>query len=142
VRRFRLGVIPALALLAAACSTGGATPTSPAAATRIDVQLTDAFQVRPAAMTVPVGVPVTFVVTNAGLIEHEFYLGDEAAQAEHDMEMAAGGMAHDEPAGIGVDPGETKELTFTFTVAGETIAGCHEIGHYSAGMKAAITVTP
>jgi uncharacterized cupredoxin-like copper-binding protein len=51
-------------------------------------------------------------------------------------------MAHDEPAGIGVDPGETKELTFTFTVAGETIAGCHEIGHYSAGMKAAITVTP
>jgi uncharacterized cupredoxin-like copper-binding protein len=112
------------------------------AATRIEVRLTDALKIEPAVMAVPVGVPVTFAVTNAGLIEHEFYLGDEAAQAMHDREMAAGGMAHDEPEGIGVDPGETKELVYTFAQAGESTAGCHVVGHYGAGMKATITVTP
>jgi uncharacterized cupredoxin-like copper-binding protein len=56
--------------------------------------------------------------------------------------MAAGGMAHDEPEGIGVDPGQTRELVYTFAEAGESIAGCHVVGHYAAGMKATIAVTP
>ena len=93
-------------------------------------------------MTVPAGVPVTFVVTNAGCTDHEFYLGDEAAQDKHEQEMQAmGGMGHDEPQGIAVKPGETRELTFTFPQAGETLAGCHVAGHYAGGMKASITVT-
>ena len=91
-------------------------------------------------MIVPAGVPVTFVVTNAGSAEHEFYLGDEAAQDEHEQEMMSGGMAHGDPAGIAVKPGETKELTYTFAKAGQTLAGCHVIGHYGGGMKAGITV--
>lgn len=157
MRLSRLALIPAAAVLAAACSSGAgpsATPTgapnaSPTAApsassgaTRIDVKLTDALRIEPAAMSVPAGVPVTFVVTNAGSTDHEFYLGDEAAQAEHEQEMQSmGGMAHDEPEGIAVEPGETKELTFTFTKPGETLGGCHVAGHYAGGMKAAITVT-
>lgn len=94
-------------------------------------------------MSVAAGVPVTFVVTNTGAIDHEFYLGDEAAQAAHEQEMQAmgGGMAHDEPQGIAVDPGQTKELTFTFVEPGATLAGCHLPGHYAAGMKAAVTIT-
>lgn len=92
-------------------------------------------------MTVPAGVPVTFVVTNAGSAEHEFYLGDEAAQAAHEQEMMSGGMAHDDPAGISVKPGETNELMYTFAEPGETLAGCHVVGHYGGGMKATITVT-
>ena len=91
-------------------------------------------------MTVPAGVPVTFVVTNIGAIDHEFYLGDEAAQAEHENVMAMGGMSHDEPEGIAVKPGETKELTYTFAAAGKTLAGCHVAGHYGGGMKVEITV--
>jgi uncharacterized cupredoxin-like copper-binding protein len=93
---------------------------------RIEVTLTDALRIEPAMMSVPAGVPVTFVVTNTGAIDHEFYLGDEAAQAEHEQEMMAmGGMGHDEPEGIAVDPGETKELTHTFAEPGEMLAGCH-----------------
>jgi uncharacterized cupredoxin-like copper-binding protein len=142
-------LVSAGALLVAACSSGagatgtptGASSATPPASTRIEVTLSDSFQIEPAAMSVPAGVPVTFVVTNSGSLEHEFYLGDEAAQAEHDEEMMAGGMRHDEPEGIGLDPGETKELTFTFTDPGETLAGCHVVGHYAAGMKASITVT-
>jgi uncharacterized cupredoxin-like copper-binding protein len=114
---------------------------SASAATRIEVTLTDALKIEPASMTVPAGAPVTFVVTNSGATDHEFYLGDEAAQAKHEEEMAEmGGMGHDEPEGIAVKPGETKELTYIFAEPGETIAGCHVAGHYGGGMKANITV--
>ena len=146
----RLALIPAAVLLVAACSSGGATPTAPSAATssapsaavtRIEVTLTDTLKIEPASMTVPAGVPVTFVVTNSGVTDHEFYLGDEAAQAAHEKEMAeVGGMGHDEPEGIAVKPGETKELTYTFAGAGPTLAGCHVVGHYGGGMRAEITV--
>ena len=151
-RRFPQLLVSA-ALLLAACSTGGGASTSPAApepsspsasaaATRIEVNLTDALKIEPAVMTVPAGVPVTFVVTNSGTTDHEFYLGDEEAQAAHEKEMAEmGGMGHDEPEGIALKPGETKELTYTFAEAGETLAGCHVLGHYGGGMKATITVT-
>lgn len=146
MRLVRLALIPAAALFIAACSSGGGSTTastSPSAAsstTRIVVKLTDTLKMEPASMSVPAGVPVTFVVTNTGAIDHEFYLGDEAAQAEHDEEMTMGGMTHDEPEGIGLKPGETKELTYTFAEAGTTLAGCHVPGHYGAGMKAQITV--
>ena len=149
MRAFRLALLPAAALLIAACSSGGgatASPSAPssaapsAASTRIDVTLTDQLRMEPTPLTVPAGVPVTFVVTNSGAIQHEFYIGDEAAQAEHEQEMRAGGMAHDEPAGISVAAGETKELTYTFAEPGETLAGCHEPGHYAGGMKATISV--
>jgi uncharacterized cupredoxin-like copper-binding protein len=91
-----------------------------------------------------VGVPVTFVVTNAGAIRHEFVLGDAAAQQEHEVAMQSmgGTMAADDPDAIGVDPGVTKELTWTFTQPGEMLAGCHVPGHYPAGMKGVITVAP
>lgn len=150
MHRSRLALIPAAALVVAACSSGGATSSpaaspsasAPAAQTRIEVELTDALRIEPATMTVPAGVPVTFVVTNAGVLDHEFYLGDDAMQALHEEEMLEmGGMGHDEPEGIAVDPGETKELTYTFDAAGQTVAGCHVTGHYGAGMKAMITVT-
>ena len=146
MRSVRLGLIPAAAVLVAACSGGSASPlaSAPASApaTRVEVTLTDALKMEPAAMTVPAGVPVTFVVTNGGATDHEFYLGDEAAQAEHENEMGAmGGMRHDEREGIGLKAGETKELTYTFSAPGKALAGCHVTGHYGAGMKATITIT-
>jgi len=151
VNRSRLVLIPIVALLVGACSSAGATPSTPAtsasvapgassAVTRIEVDLTDALRMEPAQMSVPAGVPVTFVVTNSGANDHEFYLGDEEAQMEHEEEMSMGGMTHDEPEGIALKPGETKELTFTFEAAGQTLAGCHVAGHYGGGMKATITV--
>ena len=152
MRFLRLAPLALTAVLAAACGGGAATavpasPVAPAApsieATRIEVTLTDALTIEPAAMTVPAGVPVTFVVTNSGTILHEFVLGDEEVQAEHEAEMAEEGgmsMPEDEPNAIGVEPGQTKELTFTFDEAGTTLAGCHVVGHYDGGMKATVTV--
>ena len=143
-------ILPIVSALIAACTGGSESAGSPPAAsaapsgsapTRIEVKLTDALKMEPATMTVPADVPVRFVVTNAGSIDHEFYLGDEAAQAKHEDEMKMGGMMHDDPNGVSLKAGETKELTHTFAQAGETLAGCHVVGHYPGGMKATITVT-
>lgn len=153
--RFRhLALAPALILVVAACSGAGSTasPSAPTAssspaestggtAQRIEVKLTDSLRMEPADMTVKAGQPVTFVVTNRGAIDHEFYLGDETMQAEQEEMMQSGQMAHDTPEGISLKPGETKELTYTFDTAGPMIAGCHVAGHYAAGMMATITVT-
>lgn len=147
-----VALAPALILIVAACSGAGSTtsPSAPAAspsaaaspaAQTVEVNLTDEFKMEPAEMTVKAGQPVTFVVTNSGVLEHEFYLGDEAAQAEQEQMMQSGQMPHDTAEGISVEPGETKELTYTFDTAGQTLAGCHVAGHYASGMKATITVT-
>lgn len=148
-----LALVPALILIVAACSFAGATssPTgtasqpsaaSPSAAAQtIEVKLTDALRMEPAEMTVKAGQPVTFKLTNTGAIDHEFYIGDEAAQAEEEQKMQSGEMVMDSPEGISLKPGETKDFTYTFDTAGQTLAGCHVAGHYGGGMKATITVT-
>ena len=135
-----------LGLAVGGCSgaaTSSVLPVSPvpsgAPSTRIVVQLTDALRIDPGVISVPAGVPVTFVVTNAGAIEHEFFIGDEAAQSKHESEMQMAGM-HEDPNGITLKAGETKELTHVFVGGGSNIAGCHVVGHYGGGMKATITV--
>jgi uncharacterized cupredoxin-like copper-binding protein len=144
LRRFLLTV--ALGLVAACSGSGTSAPPSSApsgdgSGTRIEVRLVDSFRIEPGDFQVPAGEPVTFVVTNGGALEHEFFVGDEAAQADHDAEMlSSGGVLHDGATGIGVKPGETKELTLTLE-AGSTFAGCHVPGHYAGGMKTTITAS-
>ncbi len=149
MRRLSSFALPLIAITVAACGGGTSTsspsiaptPTPTAAgSTRIEVQLTDEFRISPDEINVPLGEPVTFVITNVGAIEHEFFVGTEEEQAEHEAEMASGGMAHDEPMGVSVAAGATKELTITFTDPETLLAGCHETGHYGAGMKATIRV--
>ncbi|HET7727821.1 MAG TPA: plastocyanin/azurin family copper-binding protein [Candidatus Limnocylindrales bacterium] len=170
MRLARFALLLAAGLLVAACSSGGGATTAlssaapsptvqssaapsattpepsasvsaePAAVARIEVQLTDALRIEPAEMRVPAGVTVTFVVTNTGKVEHEFFLGDEKAQAAHEQEMQEMGMGHDEAMGISVPAGETKELTVTFPEPGSMLAGCHLPGHYAGGMVATVTI--
>lgn len=151
MRLRHLALAPALVLIAAACSGAGSTaspsvsavspsPAASAAAQLIEVTLTDALKMEPAAMTVTAGQPVTFVVTNTGATDHEFYLGDEAMQAEQEQTMQSGEMVHDTANGVSVKPGETKEFTYTFDEVGQTLAGCHFPGHYAGGMKAEIKI--
>jgi uncharacterized cupredoxin-like copper-binding protein len=49
-------------------------------------------------------------------------------------------MAHDRANTVTVAAGETKELTWAFTEPGTVLIGCHQPGHYDAGMKGQITV--
>ena len=40
-----------------------------------------------------------------------------------------------------VQPGKTGELAYRFERSGMTVIGCHQPGHYEAGMRATVNVT-
>jgi Cu+-exporting ATPase len=103
---------------------------------------TDRIQVR-------AGETVAFVIANTGDLPHEFVIGDEAEQQEHEAEMAVeedGEAGHNEGQANSVDvpPGETVTLIYTFTEdeVGETLFGCHVPGHYAGGMYGTIEILP
>ena len=106
----------------------------------VAVTMTDAMRFEPAVVTVKAGVPITFVVRNAGVIVHEFFVGSVAEQVDHATEMAAGGMGHGHHNTLSLAPGVTGSLTMTFATAGSLLVGCHEPGHYEAGMQGTLTV--
>lgn len=122
--------------------TAAPSASAPAAALtgEIAVTMTDAMRFTPALITVKAAEKITFVVRNDGIIVHEFFVGTEPEQAQHAKEMAMGGMSHGHKSAVSVDPGKTGTLTMTFADAGDLLIGCHEPGHYAAGMKATLTV--
>lgn len=135
-----LATAPLATAPSATASLAAATP-DPAAAAMVEVTMTDAMRFEPGALTVKRGEPVTFVVKNAGLIVHEFFVGTEAAQVDHAAEMATPGMtSHSHHDGLSVKPGETGALTMTFDEVGSQVVGCHEPGHYDAGMSGMIRI--
>jgi uncharacterized cupredoxin-like copper-binding protein/uncharacterized membrane protein len=114
----------------------------------IEIRATDAMRFQPAAITVKPGETVRFDVMNAGAIRHEFVLGDEKEQREHEQEMREmekprGAGMQDDANGISLAPGETKFITWTFPKEpGDVLFACHEPGHYEAGMVGVITIAP
>jgi len=123
-------------------------PADSAAADRtIAVEATTPFVFEPAEVTVEAGEIVTFEVTNTDAIAHDFLIGDQAAQNEHEEEMRAmegasemDEMDHTEPNAIEVPAGETVSITWKFADAGTVQYGCHEPGHYAAGMHGDIVI--
>lgn len=106
----------------------------------IAVVMTDAMRFEPGSITAPAGEDVTFVVTNAGVLPHEFFVGDEEAQGHHAAEMATGGPGHAHDDALRLEAGETGRITMRFDGAGELLVGCHEPGHYQAGMVGSVEV--
>lgn len=110
----------------------------------IEITANDDFTFFPSGATVANGETVTFRVTNAGKIPHDFVLGDAHMQDEHEAEMAemGGDMAmHDEPNAFVLEPGETKDMTWHMTGDADILFGCHQTGHYAAGMKGTVLIT-
>ena len=109
--------------------------------------MNDRFRYRPDAIMVRAGRRVTFAVTNAGKLPHEFTLGDRATQLDHERQMQLADLAgdhahHHGPASgtLTVPPGETRHLTWTFDEPGLVLYGCHVLGHWAAGMRGTIVV--
>ena len=63
-------------------------------------------------------------------------------QQQHADEMAqmADGMAHNAPNSVRLQPRETKQLTWRFGDTATLEYGCHEPGHYQAGMRGQISI--
>lgn len=111
----------------------------------IDITANDDLTFSPTEFTVSAGETVTFRISNPGNLVHDFTLGDDETQDAHEaemMEMMESGemMMHDEANAISLPAGETKEITWQFTEAGSVLIGCHQTGHYAAGMRGTITV--
>ena len=56
--------------------------------------------------------------------------------------MASGTPMQAEPNAVDVPAGTTVRLVYTFDQPGTLEYGCHVPGHYPAGMRGTITVTP
>ncbi|GAC1364091.1 MAG: hypothetical protein NVSMB32_06290 [Actinomycetota bacterium] len=146
--RKTLGLL-ALALIAAGCNSGtnragspapNATPSGPAGTT-VDVVMKD-LSFTPDHLSVRRGDVVTLRFSNSGAVLHEAVIGDEATQGQAETAMHEGGHPgmHSMNA-VQVKPGEKGQLTFTFDKPGEVVIGCHQPGHYGAGMRVTVTVS-
>lgn len=107
----------------------------------IEIEAADDFSFTPAEVSVSVGETVTFRVVNTGNLPHDFTIGDAQLQDQHEEEMASGEMhGVSDPNAMSLEPGETNELTWTFTESGTILIGCHVPGHYAAGMKGTLDI--
>lgn len=58
----------------------------------------------------------------------------------HEMGDTHGEHGAGDDDAVTVEPGDEAELTCTFDEAGRVEVGCHQPGHYKAGMKIDVTV--
>ena len=109
----------------------------------IDIDMNDDMRFTPSKVKVKRGETVRFVVRNSGKVMHEMVIGTEAALRRHaELMMKHPGMEHDEPYMAHVPPGGKEEIAWTFTKAGTFMYGCLVPGHWEAGMKGTVVVTP
>jgi uncharacterized cupredoxin-like copper-binding protein len=116
----------------------------------VEVEMAD-NEFSPSQVEVSAGETVRFVFSNEGEATHDAVIGNEAAQMEHEDEMRAAesggdgmdGMGHggaEDEGAVTVEPGATGELVHSFSASDEVLIGCHEPGHYGAGMRLSINV--
>lgn len=123
----------------------------------IEVTMRDNYY-EPESISVKAGETIRFRVKNEGALVHEFNIGTadmhEAHQdemqmmVEHgvikgdridhemmEMDMGDGhSMKHDDPNSVLMEPGESKEIIWTFSEASSLEFACNVPGHYQAGM--------
>ncbi|MDE1173758.1 MAG: plastocyanin/azurin family copper-binding protein [Parvibaculaceae bacterium] len=137
----------------------------------IEIVLGDNF-FKPDILDVKPGETVRFVLVNKGDFLHEFNIGTPAMHEEHraemlammqsgmltptgmnhdmshddmpGMAMPATAMKHDDPNAVLVEPGQTKELVWTFPAGSKKSAGlefsCNMPGHAESGMVGPIHI--
>ncbi len=109
----------------------------------ITLRMKDDMRFTPDAITVKQGETLRLRVENKGKILHEVVLGTPDTLEEHAQLMVKfPAMEHDEPYMAHVAPGKTGELLWQFNRPGKFDFACLIAGHFQAGMRGTITVTP
>ena len=132
--------VPVLVLLGA-CGSGDDEPTLAGAGEdrTVEIEMRDiAFS--PDKVDVRAGEKVRFVFTNKGSLTHDAFIGDAAAQEQHEKDMRSGHSHGEGSNAITLKPGKKAQLVHTFDRPGEILIGCHQPGHYAGGMKATVKV--
>ena len=121
--------------------TQAAATEEPAAGNQVDITLAD-NTIDASMTTFQVGVPYTFVITNAGQRAHNFNINPPVSVAgslEQALDSALLIVPQEQ-----LSPGQTATVEFTFpdTAAGQLFEfSCLIRRHYDDGMKVDITVT-
>lgn len=143
----------------AGCGSDGSDNQASKKGRTVTVTMTD-MAFAPKDISVTAGESVTFRFVNDGTVTHEATIGSEQEQMEHaeemkematsttmdmgDGSMDMGGQDHSMHKNAGdvvtVAPGQEASMTRTFDEAGTLIIGCHQPGHWEAGMRATIDV--
>lgn len=116
--------------LAAGCGAGGAQ--------RVEIVIHySTFE--QTTLSVPRGVPITFVLANEDPIDHEWLIGDAAfhERHRHGTETQHGARPNE----VSIPPLTTIETTLTFTAAGTLQFICHVPSHEAYGMVGTLTIT-
>jgi uncharacterized cupredoxin-like copper-binding protein len=119
----------------------GATEAPAAAGNQVDVTLAD-NTIDASTTTFQVGVPYTFVITNAGQHAHNFNINPPVSVAGSLEQALDSALLAVPQAQLG--PGQTATVEFTFpdTAAGQLLEfSCLIRRHYDDGMKVDIAVT-
>ena len=95
---------------------------------------------QPAAISVPVGRPVTFVITNTDPIDHEWIVGDAALHERHRTGTEPFHSAR--PTEVSIPALSERRTTITFAATGQLQFICHLPTHERYGMVGTVTVTP
>jgi uncharacterized cupredoxin-like copper-binding protein len=122
-------------LMAVAIGTGRGAAETTDRAIEIDIHYS---HFEPARLTVPVGVPIRFVLVNTDAIDHEWIVGDAAAHERHrtGTEPSHGARPEEQS----VPAGATVETVVTFATPGTLAVICHLPGHEAYGMVGSIVV--
>lgn len=114
----------------------------PKKATRtITVDMADSMRFTPADITVKRGETLKIVSRNKGQVLHEIVLGTPEELKKHAEQMKKNpGMEHEEAYMAHVKPGQSGEIVWQFTQAGEFQFACLLPGHFEAGMVGKVTV--
>jgi uncharacterized cupredoxin-like copper-binding protein len=94
----------------------------------------------PAEISVPAGVPVTFVLRNEDPIDHEWIVGDDALHAIH--RVGTEPLHGDRPTEVILPALETRTTVVTFDEPGRFLYICHLPAHEAYGMTGVVTVVP
>jgi uncharacterized cupredoxin-like copper-binding protein len=132
--RFLLLLSAALGLLLVAGQAAGFMAPGPQ---RVEIRI-HYSHFEPSAISVPHGVPVTFVLINEDPIDHEWLLGDAAFHERHRTGTEARHGAR--PNEISIDPLATVETTITFDKQQTLRYICHLPGHEEYGMVGTLTI--
>ena len=109
----------------------------------IEIAMTDNMRFTPDVINVKLGETVRLVAVNDGKVLHEIVIGTPEELAVHaEMMKKFPNMEHDEPYMAHVDPGQRGDIVWKFNRAGSFEFACLIPGHFEAGMKGRINVTP
>jgi uncharacterized cupredoxin-like copper-binding protein len=109
----------------------------------VTLRMSDDMRFSPAHLEVRQGDTLRLMVHNAGKQLHELVIGTRQELDEHAAQMLKfPNMEHDEPYMAHVDPGKTGEIVWTFNRAGDFEYACLIAGHFQAGMRGTLRVTP